>query len=176
MLNMARYGFAFATKWKRRELTRVESPRVKKRSSMRWMWLALRLLQFALDLTALIVAFALVYLCRFDFVIPEREFNYALIRLPYVVLIQFASLIISGVYMFIWRYTGMAELKAFLKAACWSTGLLLLMRLGLPDKFAIWRTPISVIMADIPLAFGAVLGLRVLSRAVYERGRSRHRG
>ena len=175
MLNIAKDSLkpAIRLKWKRREFAMIENQSAKNRPSVRW--LLIKLLQFALDLTALMAAFALVYLWRFDFVIPEQEFRYALIRLPPVVLIQFAALILSGVYMFIWRYTGMAEVKAFLNAAWWSVLLLLIMRVGLPDLFAEWRIPISVIMADTPLAFGGVLGLRVLRRVAYERERRRQK-
>jgi FlaA1/EpsC-like NDP-sugar epimerase len=175
MLNIPKYslGPAIRLKRTRREFSSVENQSEKNRPAVRW--LVVKLLQFALDVTALMAAFALVYLWRFDFVIPEQEFRNALIRLPNVVLIQFAALILSGVYMFIWRYTGMAEVKAFLKAAWWSVLLLLIMRLGLPESLEGWRTPISVIMADTPLAFGGVLGLRVLRRAIYERGRRRQK-
>jgi FlaA1/EpsC-like NDP-sugar epimerase len=138
---------------------------------LEWNRLFLKLLQFGLDVVVLISAFWLVYLWRFDFVIPEHEFRLALIRLPYTVLIQFAGLILAGVYMFIWRYIGMAEVKAFFNAALWSILLLLLMRLGLPERFQELRIPISVIMADTPLAFVGVLGLRVLRRVIYERER-----
>jgi hypothetical protein len=49
--------------------------------------------------------------------LPEGELNNAIQQLPYVVLVQFAALALAGVYSFIWRYVGMAEVKAFLYAA-----------------------------------------------------------
>jgi FlaA1/EpsC-like NDP-sugar epimerase len=144
-------------------------------SSLQWNRRLLKLLQFGLDVVVLVAAFGLVYLWRFDFAIPEHEFRLALIRLPYTVLIQFAALILAGVYMFIWRYIGMAEVKAFFNAALWSILLLLVMRFGLRERFEELRIPISVIMADTPLAFGGVLGLRVLRRVIYERERKQRK-
>ncbi|HEY8186070.1 MAG TPA: nucleoside-diphosphate sugar epimerase/dehydratase [Pyrinomonadaceae bacterium] len=138
-------------------------------------WLVLKLLQFALDLVVLVAAFSAAYLLRFDFAIPETELRHGLIRLPYIVLVQFAALIMAGVYRFIWRYIGMAEIRAFLTAAAWSVLVLIIMRLGLPEHFHEWRLPLSVIMADTPLAFGGVLGLRVLRRVIYERERKRRK-
>ena len=153
----------------------TESRGAKKGTRLQRTWLLLKLLQFTLDLAVLMAAFVLVYLLRFDFAFSGEEFRHALAMLLYVALIQFAALTLAGVYMFIWRYVGMAEVKAFLNAAWWSALLMLVMRLGLPERFQEWRVPASVILADTPLAFGGVLGLRVLRRLVYERGRKRRR-
>src|SRR5262249_11414035 len=77
-------------------------------------------LQFVLDVTILVVAFALAYLLRFEFAVPDREIARAMQQLPYVVLVQVLALALAGVYSFIWRYIGMGEIKAFLYAALWS--------------------------------------------------------
>jgi FlaA1/EpsC-like NDP-sugar epimerase len=92
-----------------------------------------------------------------------------LAQLPLVVLIQFGALNLFGIYAFVWRYIGMAELRPFLKAAWWSFLLIILMRLGLPADFGQWRVPLSIILMDTMLAFGGVLALRVLRRAMFER-------
>ncbi|HVQ38833.1 MAG TPA: polysaccharide biosynthesis protein [Pyrinomonadaceae bacterium] len=124
--------------------------------------------QFALDLLVLVCVFAFTYLLRFDFAIPKHEFVNALTQLPYVVLIQFAALCLSGAYAFIWRYIGMSEIKTFLKAAGWSVLPILVLRLALPAQFQSWRVPLSIIVMDTILAFGGVLGLRVVRRGLYE--------
>ena len=125
-------------------------------------------LQFALDVGVLVAAFVFAYLLRFEFALPEGELNNAIQQLPYVVLVQFAALALAGVYSFIWRYVGMAEVKAFLYAAVWSALALAVLRLSLPNKFAAWRVPLSVILMGTVLAFGGVLGLRIVRRYVYE--------
>jgi len=127
-------------------------------------------LQFTLDIGVLVVAFILAYLLRFEFALPEGELNNAIEQLPYVVLVQFAALALAGVYSFIWRYVCMAEVKAFLYAAVWSALALALLRLSLPNRFAAWRVPLSVVLMGSVLAFGGVLGIRVLRRYFYEQG------
>jgi FlaA1/EpsC-like NDP-sugar epimerase len=127
-----------------------------------------RSLQFVLDLVTLVVAFGLAYLLRFEFAVPERELNNAIQQLPYVVLIQFGALALAGVYSFIWRYVGMGEVKAFLYAAVWSGLALAVARLTLPARLGEWKVPLSVIVMGTVLAFGGVLGLRVLRRYLYE--------
>src|SRR5918912_660022 len=125
-------------------------------------------LQFAMDLIVLVAAFALAYLLRFDFDIPDQWLLHGLTQLPYVVLIQFVVLLLTGVYAFIWRYIGMAEVKAFILAALMSALPVLILRMSLPDRFQGWMVPRSVIVIDTILGFGGVLGLRVLRRALYE--------
>ncbi len=137
--------------------------------------LLIRQLQFALDLTILVGAFALAYLLRFDFAIPRQEIFHGLIQLPYVVLIQFALLFLTGVYAFIWRYVGMAEMKAFLSAALLSALPIIALRVWLPEEFQQWRVPLSVSVIDTFLAFGGVLGVRLMRRALYERDQKQHK-
>ena len=91
-----------------------------------------REVQFLLDLCVLIAALALAYLLRFEFQVPEVHRNAALVQLPFVVLLQFGIVFLLGVYNFVWRYIGMAEIQTFLRAALYSTTPLLLMRFGLP--------------------------------------------
>lgn len=137
--------------------------------------LAVRLIQFALDLTTLAAAFLFSYLLRFEFALPDQDLSRLLWQLPWVVLIQFASLAFYGTYSFIWRYIGLAEVKAFLYAAGTAAIPVLAFRLLLPESFQLWRVPVSVVLIDVILAFGGVLGLRVLRRGLYERGERRRR-
>ena len=126
--------------------------------------LLVRPLQFFVDLLVLIAAFTLAYLVRFDFAIPVAERGHFLTQLVPVVLLQFVLLRVCGVYTFIWRYVGMAELRTFVKASLYSAIPLLLMRLLLTPEFQNLRIPVSIILMDTVLAFGGVLGVRVLRR------------
>jgi len=138
---------------------------------VRWL---VRPLQFFVDLLVLIAAFTLAYLVRFDFAIPVIEREHFLIQLLPVVLLQFVLLRLAGVYTFIWRYVGMAELRTFLKAAFYSAIPLLFMRLLLTEEFQSLRIPVSISLMDTVLAFGGVLGVRVLRRDIYETWGKRH--
>jgi FlaA1/EpsC-like NDP-sugar epimerase len=128
-----------------------------------------RQVKFASDLAVLVAAFLLAYLLRFDFSVPDHETAALLIQLPLVVLIQFGSLSLMGVYSFIWRYVGVSEVKSFIYAAFWSFIPIVTIRLGLPSAFQELRVPLSIILTNHLLAFGGILGLRVLRRVIYER-------
>ncbi len=128
-----------------------------------------REVQYLLDFLILAAAFVAACLLRFDFTLPAGT----LVQLPLVVLLQFVTLSLLGIYSFIWRYIGMTEIKSFVKAAVYSLALsltvVLALRLGLPPKLQGWRVPISVNFIDTILAFGGLLGIRVLRRSLYER-------
>lgn len=138
-------------------------------SRLWWTRLLNRRLQFLLDVLVLTAAFALAYLLRFDFAIPREWLHHVLVQLPFVVLLQFATLNLAGGRSFIWRYTGIAHVKSFLYAAATSFAVILLLRLGLPEHFQEWRVPLSVGIMDTMLAFGGALGLRVFRRSLFER-------
>jgi FlaA1/EpsC-like NDP-sugar epimerase len=129
----------------------------------------MRRTQLAMDLLTLLAAFWLAYVLRFDFAIPGPIAEQALRQTPYVVAIQFAALAAAGVYNFVWRFVGMSEIRAFLNAALWSFLPIITLRLGIPDQYHHWRVPISIVLIDSVLAFGGVVGLRVMRRALYER-------
>ena len=124
--------------------------------------------QTILDLSVLLGAFVLAYLLRFDFNIPRRFYHGMLIQACFVVLLQFVALTLTGGRSFIWRYTGMAHVKPFLRAALISTAIIALMRLLLDDDHQFWRVPLSINLVDGALAFGGVFALRMLRRSVFE--------
>lgn len=127
-----------------------------------------RQLQFLLDLGTLVLAFGLAYLLRYDFQVPKEELDSALVQLPVVLVVQLAAIFLFGISNFIWRYVGMAEIKVFALAAACSSLPVLFLRLGLPERFQEFRVPLSIIVMDSMLAFGGLLGIRVLRRLVYE--------
>ncbi len=144
-------------------------------SRLWWTRLLTKQMQFMMDLLVLVSAFFLAYILRFDFHISEIWLVGALTQVSYVVMIQFAVLILTGVYSFVWKYVGLAEVKAFIAAAAISSFPIFMLRLGLPDKYLIWQVPLSVIVMDTLLAFSGVLGVRVLRRAMYERYEKRRK-
>jgi FlaA1/EpsC-like NDP-sugar epimerase len=132
-------------------------------------WYLRRPFQLLSDVAILCAAFFLAYLFRFDFRIDKYYLDNALNQLPFVVLVQFASLFIVGAYSIIWRYVSLEDIKAFLKAAFISGVILILVRLLLePAQFIRWQVPLSIILMDTFFAFAGLLALRVLRRFVYE--------
>jgi FlaA1/EpsC-like NDP-sugar epimerase len=128
----------------------------------------MRLVQQVVDLVVLIIAFQAAYLLRFEFAIPPQVRADALMQLPYVVLLQSLALYVAGVQTFIWRYIGMADMKAFLVAAGVSVVPMILLRLFTPETWPAWRIPFSVIVIDTAIAFGGILAVRVIRRVLYE--------
>ncbi|MEP6914859.1 MAG: nucleoside-diphosphate sugar epimerase/dehydratase [Acidobacteriota bacterium] len=132
-------------------------------------------LQTAIDILVLIFAFEFAYLLRFDFEFGDQPFKDMLHQGCYVVVLQAVALQMTGVSSFIWRYIGLMEIKTFLKAALISSLPALALRLWLPETFQTWRVPFSIIVIDTGLAFGGVLAVRVLRRALYEHDDARQR-
>src|ERR1039457_7125853 len=107
-----------------------------------WQRLKNRPVQYLLDVSMLASAFFAAYAIRFEFTLPAEVFARCFRQLPLVVLFQFGTLSVCGVYFFIWRYIGMAEVKVFLKAAVLATGPLVLMRIALPSSLQDFRVPL----------------------------------
>ena len=120
-------------------------------------------------------AFFLAYLPTLNIQLGDFYFDAAINQLPFVVFVQFSSLFLVGAYSIIWRYVSFEDIKAFLKAAVISSIILLAVRFLLTfTQFDRWQVPISVILIDAALAFGGLLGLRILRRSVYELGEKRN--
>lgn len=130
--------------------------------------LLIRQTQWALDILVLGGSFLLAYLLRFDFAIPPQDLRSALRQLPCVVVIEFGALVLAGVYSFVWRYIGLAEVRTFLKAALLACLPILTARLALPVQFKPFQVPLSIIVMNSAFAFGGVLALRVVRRTLHE--------
>ena len=128
-----------------------------------------REIQYILDIGVLLAAFSMAYLLRFDFAIPDDQLQRALVQAPVVLLLQFCLILLTGIYRFVWRYVGMAEIWVFARAGFFSTLPVLAIRLFAPERFELWRVPLSIILLDAVFAFGGLLAIRVLRRSMYER-------
>jgi FlaA1/EpsC-like NDP-sugar epimerase len=129
----------------------------------------------AIDLCVMALAFAASYLLRFEFHIPPAEMRRAAFNLPLVLGVQFAALYMSGALSFVWKYVGIEEVPAFVRAAAGSGAVLLALRFTTPDSLGELRVPISVIVLSTVGAFGGLLGIRVLRRSFFEGRLSRRR-
>ncbi len=135
------------------------------------LWFLRRPAQFLLDIAVLSVAFFLAYLPAINVQLGDFYLDIAIRQLPLVILIQFSSLFLVGAYSILWRYVSIEDLKVFLTAAFLSGAVLIALRfLLIFTDFNLWQVPISVILIDTVLGFGAILGLRVLRRFFYEIG------
>ena len=128
-----------------------------------------RQLQIGIDLSILLASFLVAYLLRYEFNIPSQVLRELAVQLPVVLAIQLAVIYTTGIYQFIWRYVGLAELRTFVRAAFYSSLPLFFLRFGLTEAHQEWRVPLSIIVMDSGLAFGGLLAARILRRLVYER-------
>lgn len=134
-------------------------------------WFLRRPVQFLADIAVMCGAFLVAYLPAVNVQLGGLYLEIAVRQLPFVVLVQFSSLFLVGAYSILWRYVSIEDLKVFLKAAIVSGGILLALRFALNfTDFNLWQVPVSVILIDTSLAFGGLLGLRVLRRFLYEFG------
>ena len=101
-------------------------------------------IQILFDLSLLLAAFVASYLLRFDFAIPPREVHDFLSQTPFVILLQFVALTVTGARNAIWRYTGIGHIKPFLRAGLASMVVVAILRLTLSNAHDTWRVPLSV--------------------------------
>jgi FlaA1/EpsC-like NDP-sugar epimerase len=144
---------------------------VREKQSEEKLWFLRRPTQFLADAAVLCGAFFVAYLPAVNVQLSDFYLDTALTQLPFVVLVQLSSLFLVGAYSIIWRYVSIEDIKAFLKAALISGTILIALRflLAFTDSPR-WQVPVSVILIDTVLAFGGLLGLRVLRRFFYELG------
>ncbi|HUR99696.1 MAG TPA: nucleoside-diphosphate sugar epimerase/dehydratase [Pyrinomonadaceae bacterium] len=134
-------------------------------------WFLRRPTQFVADVAILCAAFFVAYLPAVNVQLGEFYVDVVMRQLPFVVLVQFSALFLVGAYSILWRYVSIEDLKVFLKAAVISGAILTAFRFVLIfSNFNLWQVPVSVILIDTVLAFGGLLGLRVLRRFFYEFG------
>jgi FlaA1/EpsC-like NDP-sugar epimerase len=133
-----------------------------------WAFLLRRPMHFVLDATVLAAVFAFAYLLRFEFHVPHTWLGKALVQGPVVVALQLLAFWVCGVYAFIWRYVGIHEVGAFLKGAVLASIPLLIARFFHGGPMEVGLIPTSIIIMDSVLAFGGVLGLRVVRRTLHE--------
>src|ERR1043165_9623835 len=132
-------------------------------------WFLRRPAQFLLDIVVLTAAFLLAYLPSINIQLGHYYLDTVLSQLPFVILVEFSALFLSGVYSIIWRYISIEDLKIFLRAATISGIILIALRfLLIYSNFRLWQIPISVILIDLVLGFGGILAVRVLRRFSYE--------
>jgi FlaA1/EpsC-like NDP-sugar epimerase len=132
-------------------------------------WFLRRPTQFLADVAILCLAFFLAYLPALNVQLDEFYITIAVSQLPFVLLIQFSALFLVGAYSILWRYVSIGDIRVFLKATLISGTVLIAFRfLLIFAHFNLFQVPVSVILIDIVLAFGGLLGVRILRRFVYE--------
>ncbi len=135
-----------------------------------------RPVQVGLDVVVLAGALVVAYLLRFEFALSPENLERLVAQLPLVLLVELGAMLAAGVYSFIWRYVGLAELWSFVRAGVLSVAVLVALRLLLPDTLQLWKVPLSIIFMNGVFAFAGTVALRVVRRVLYERYEKRRSG
>ena len=119
------------------------------------------LIAMAHDIAAIISAWWLAHLFRFNFDIPPSHLSYLQSALPWVALTQFASFQLFGLYRGQWKYASLPYLRRILLAVLVGAAALLLV-LPLLQLFA--GMPRSVLLLDPILLLLIMSGSRLTYR------------
>jgi FlaA1/EpsC-like NDP-sugar epimerase len=127
------------------------------------------------DLTILTLAYWIAFVLRFDGNVPHQMLKRLAFTWPYVIGIQYLSLLLFGVPRFAWRSLGLREAVRIGFALGLAAVALLTVRflsvLMMPFYGYAYYTyaPIGIVLIDGAAAFLGITGLRVLSRIHSER-------
>jgi FlaA1/EpsC-like NDP-sugar epimerase len=143
--------------------------------------LFLRGIQVALDILGLSLAYWLAFAIRFDWDIPTTMIGRGLLLWPYVIAIEYGLLAVAGVPRFSWRYVGLREATRIFGATVAGTAAFAVIRMlaGAATGWVFARhaiLPYGVIAINLPLAFMAISGVRIMRRITSERAELRSRG
>src|SRR5438477_4150309 len=94
-----------------------------------------------LDLSVFLIAIVVSYLLRFDFNIPTNHVHNLIAQAPFLIVLQFVALTMTGGRNFIRRYTGMTQGKALIYEDLGCMAAVALMRLLLVGSHQVWRAP-----------------------------------
>lgn len=138
-----------------------------------------RALHDLVDLSLLFAALTVAYLLRFDARVPSEHLQYAVHAAPYVILLQYLSLMAMGVPRFAWRFVGFREVFRILIALSLSTSILLFVRFVVPavaTSIPVYPVlPLGVIVVNGVLAFLFITGVRAAGRGAVETQARRRR-
>lgn len=137
-----------------------------------------RTTQNAVDIVVLTGALFGAFAVRFDWEIPRRFLVLAMVIWPWVVVLQFAVLVLFGVHRFAWSYVGLREAGRIFAAVLTSTLLLAVVR-ALTDVVPAGGAhptfiPLGVLVVNAVFAFLGIAGVRFARRIAaetLERGR-----
>ena len=136
---------------------------------------AQRLVRALIDYTVLALALWIAFALRFDANIPAVWMRRMLLGLPYVILLQYFTLLAMQVPRFSWRYLGLREVIRIGIALGSAATLLIVVRVVSPlliedlpaAQYAV--LPYGVIAINATLAFLGITGVRTVRRMLAER-------
>ena len=114
------------------------------------------------------LAFYLAYQVRFEWHVPGASAYQLWLLLPALMLVRVLVSAVLGTYRLIWRYIGLDDaITVARNLAAFSLGLLLV-RLVAPEKLAILKVPLSIIIVEFMFTLAGMLSVRSLRRLLSE--------
>ncbi len=124
-----------------------------------------RILEVLVDMALMTLAYAASFAVRFDGDIPKDHFAVLARSLPLIIPLKLIVFSSFGLYRGVWRYVGMQDLIAILKAVTVSS-LLAIAAMTMLFRFELF--PRTVFAIDWMVLLLLVAGVRVLIRAIRE--------
>ncbi len=119
------------------------------------------------------VAFYLAYQVRFEGAIPPGGRYQLWLLLGVIMLGRVLANSFFHIYRLIWRYVSLRDAIYMSRSYLAFSAILVLLRLGLPNRWWLLRVPLSIIVIEYLIALGGALGVRSLRRLLHE---GTHRG
>ncbi len=124
-----------------------------------------RILEVLVDVASICLAYTLSFFVRFDGDIPAEQFHVMTQSLPVILVIKLLTFASFGLYSGVWRYVGMRDLIAILKAVTLSS-VLAVAAMTMLFRFNLF--PRTVFVIDWMALLLLVAGVRVLVNVIRE--------
>ncbi len=132
-----------------------------------------KLIQRIIDALIGGVTFYLAYQIRFEWQVPFADDYQMWFLVPAIMFGQVLVSSVLGVYRLVWRYVSLTDGFIIARSYIVFSTILLVLRLGLPERWWVFRVPRSIIVIQLLLSLTAALSARVLRRIIYERQSSK---
>src|SRR5579863_9674951 len=113
-------------------------------------------------------AFFLAYQVRFEWHVPGASAYQLWLLLPAMLLGRISVSALLGTYRLIWRYIGLDDAIAVARNLAAFSAVLLSIRLVAPEKLAILKVPLSIIIVEFVFTLAGMLTVRSLRRLLSE--------
>lgn len=125
--------------------------------------------QYLIDGSIIGLTFYLAYQTRFEGAVPAAYTFQFWVLLPVLVVGRLALNRLLGIYRHMWRYVSIEDAVHLSQTYMAMSGLLVALRLGVPDRWSDFRVPLGVIALEFSLSLLGALSVRALRRVVYQR-------
>ncbi len=117
-------------------------------------------------------AFYLAYQLRFEWQVPSEHDYQMWVLVGAITVGQVSLSSLLGAYRLVWRYVTLADVVLIARSYAAFSAILFIVFFAVPNRWALFRIPRSILVLQFLLSLTAALSARVLRRLLYER---RHR-